>query len=609
MHLILLISLGAKCANFSVKYFLDLTKINDRRASVLVEVQNNSYDSLLFSFPRVVPGSYKIYDFGRFVSDVTSLDAEGKALFVDSLNYSEYLLKDAKKVSRITYDVQDTWHSDTLNFVFEPCGTNFQKDTNYLINHHAVFGFFQHLKPEIITLEIKKPKGFYASTGMNASYSNDTIDRFFIKGYQELVDSPIMYCKPDTTSFEIGGANILFSVFSQNKSVTSKQLAQEIKPILLAAKDYLGGSLPVDKYAFIVYLYDGLSSSGSAGALEHGHSSVYYLPEGDSHKLVKSIRDVGAHEFYHIITPLNIHSKEISNFDFIQPKMSKHLWLYEGVTEYTAHYVQLRQDIISEKEFFNRIQSKIRNSKRYFNDTLPFTVMSKYVLTTHRNQFHNVYEKGALIGFCLDVLIRENSEGKVGLQDLINKLMEKYPTGSSFHDDELFQVIEAFTNPEISSFLENYVDGNKPIPYENIFQKIGYLYQDKLETSNFSFGSLRLVVNPTNKRLIVSDTDGMDDFGKKLGFQTGDEIVSINGKTVTAESFMHIKSEWISKVKELDPFRVLVLRQNSKGKTSRKILKTNATKVKLVYENLLSKSNNPTKQQLDLFAVWKTGNM
>ena len=34
------------------------------------------------------------------------------------------------------------------------------------------------------------------------------------------------------------------------------------------------------------------------------------------------------------------HSEEIGNFDFQKPKMSRHLWLYEGLTEYAAHHTQ-----------------------------------------------------------------------------------------------------------------------------------------------------------------------------------------------------------------------------------------------------------------------------
>jgi predicted metalloprotease with PDZ domain len=41
-------------------------------------------------------------------------------------------------------------------------------------------------------------------------------------------------------------------------------------------------------------------------------------------ELVKSMMDVVSHEFFHIVTPLTIHSK-IQDFDYNDPKMSEHL--------------------------------------------------------------------------------------------------------------------------------------------------------------------------------------------------------------------------------------------------------------------------------------------
>ena len=54
-----------------------------------------------------------------------------------------------------------------------------------------------------------------------------------------------------------------------------------------------------------------------------------------------------AHEFLHIVTPLAIHAQQINDFDFYSPSMSKHLWLYEGVTEYTSVLVQVQQGLMS----------------------------------------------------------------------------------------------------------------------------------------------------------------------------------------------------------------------------------------------------------------------
>ena len=106
--------------------------------------------------------------------------------------------------------------------------------------------------------------------------------------------------------------------------------------------------------------------------------------------------------------------------------MSEHLWMYEGVTEYFANLFQVNQDLISEEEFYKRMSGKILQS-RQMNDNLSFTKMSKNVLKApYKDEYYNVYQKGALIAMCVDILIRENSNGQKGILNLMQDLSKEY---------------------------------------------------------------------------------------------------------------------------------------------------------------------------------------
>src|SRR5690606_10699637 len=96
-------------------------------------------------------------------------------------------------------------------------------------------------------------------------------------------------------------------------------------------------------------------------------------------QLLSTLKDVVSHEFFHIVTPLGVHSKEIHFFNYNTPKMSEHLWMYEGVTEYFANLFQVNQGLINEDDFYLRIAEKIASSKQ-FDDTMNFTRMSKNIL-------------------------------------------------------------------------------------------------------------------------------------------------------------------------------------------------------------------------------------
>ena len=152
---------------------------------------------------------------------------------------------------------------------------------------------------------------------------------------------PIMYSTPDTTVIKVGTTDVLIAVYSPTKKISSKFLAEKLDTLLQAQGKYLGGKLPVDKYAFLIYLDKRPTGySGGEGALEHSYCSMYYYPERSPEALSTEFVDHAAHEFFHIITPLTISSREVKEFNFNETVLSKHLWLYEGSTEYTAHHVQ-----------------------------------------------------------------------------------------------------------------------------------------------------------------------------------------------------------------------------------------------------------------------------
>src|SRR5690606_22743593 len=157
--------------------------------------------------------------------------------------------------------------------------------------------------------------------------------------------------------------------------------------------------------------------------------------------------------FFHIVTPLTVHSEEIANFNYNEPDLSKHLWLYEGVTEYFSDHVQVRHNLISPQTFLDKIQQKINLSQNNYNDNLPFTELSEKAAGEHADQYGNVYEKGALIAAMLDIQLLDLSDRDMDLQDLLSLLSKRFGKQQPFRDEELFKVIEELTYPEIGEFL------------------------------------------------------------------------------------------------------------------------------------------------------------
>jgi predicted metalloprotease with PDZ domain len=600
-----LLSINIAIADGDYHYSVDLTKVNNDKLTIKLTPPDMTENETVFMFPAMVPGTYEVYDFGRFVSNFKAEGKDGKTITVEKININSYKLSPASAIKEITYEVEDTWDTNIKEKpVFEPGGSDIEEGKVFGINTHCFFGYFKNKIETNFILEFTKPKGFYASTSLTNLKSGETKDVISVFNYHDLVDAPILYCQPDTTTINIGDARVLISVYSPNKIVSSNFVARNLKELLFAQSEYLGGELPISKYAFLFYFNDKPTLTGSAGALEHSYSSFYSLPEADTTDLAQEIRDVSAHEFFHIVTPLSIHSHEIGEFDFNNPVMSKHLWLYEGLTEYAAHHMQVKTGLIEFDDFFDVMIKKMQNARNSYNDTVPFTVMSKYALDKYKSQYPNVYEKGAVIGMCLDIMLRYYSDGKYGTQELMKDLSKQYGKTKSFNDDDLFSDIEKLSYKEVRYFLDTYVAGNKTLPFKDIFSMVGLNYTEKRVVEKITLGGIAVGYNPQTSHLVVVNTDKLDDFGKKLKFKEGDEIITFNNRKLALDNMKDVLGGFMEKAKTGDKLMIEVLRKDKKGNEKTKKLKAKVKPVKVTETDLLELNDKATEQQINARKAW-----
>ncbi|GHB70672.1 M61 family metallopeptidase [Persicitalea jodogahamensis] len=587
--------------NFSV----DLTKPLDDKLTVELETPSVRGKSILYHLPKIVPGTYSINNYGSYATNFKAFDKKGRELKVEKIDKNSWKISKPRKLSRLSYQIDDTWDTPEIEEdVFEPSGTNIDEDKVFVLNTFGLFGYFQGMDRLPYRVNITKPAGFYGSTPLINQNKGGNQDLFVTKDYHELADSPMMYNRPDTVWLKVGNADILVSVFSPNDKFATKDLAADIKPTLEAQKDYMGGTLPIDKYAFIIYMSDDKNLT-RYGALEHSQSSFYYLPETFSEaQLSKSIKDIAAHEFFHILTPLNIHSEEIGDFDFIDPKMSRHLWLYEGLTEYAAHHAQLRAGIIDLTTYLDRQADKVENSRTRYTDTLSFTAMSSDVLEKYKDEYSNVYEKGALIGLSLDLKLRQLSGGKYGTQDLLRDLAKTYGKDKSFKDEELFDKITELTFPEMRDFFRRYVEGGEPLPLKELFSAIGIDYDPEGQKKEVekAFGvSFALV--PGTRSILISSTDQATDLGQRLGVEQMDQIVLLNDQPFDADTYSTVLQDYDENFKLGDEVSFTVKRKMPDNSINEVKLTADLREATVTYPTFMPKGA-PTPQQLQLRESW-----
>ncbi len=597
--------------NVPVATVMDLTQTADDKVPVTINPGRFVQDTVKYYLPKVVQGTYSVSNFGKYVDDFKAFDYEGNEINTESLDDNTWLIANAKQLDKIEYKVNDTYDIEnvTVGAPFSPSGTNIEPD-NFVLNLHGFIGYFDVLKNNQYSLEIKAPttmKRTSALQKIGSEVSEDgsnTIDKYFATRYFEITDNPMMYGNLDIEEFQVGDIKIVLSVYSPNKVHTASKIKETVFKMMKAQKAYLGDINSTPRYDIYLYLASGEQNSPTGfGALEHHTSTVVVLPEQiPDDALASAMIDVVSHEFFHIVTPLSVHSEDVHYFDYNAPTFSKHLWMYEGVTEYFATLFQVNQGLIDEQDFFLKIQDKIENATAYDN-AMSFTEMSENILDTpYAPNYANVYEKGALIGMCIDILMREASDGNRGILSLMKELSLKYGENKPFDDDKIIAEITEMTYPSVGEFLKTHVEGSTPINYQEFFNKVGLeIKTQKIET-NYVQNGRELIFAGNMAAGTIFFTEQVEDnsFWADNGVKPNDDVIELNGTKVTIQNVNKVLGttlEW----EEGDDLEIKLNRDGEDVVIKTKVTKSYTTGKKL------TTVENPTTKQLELRNAWLKG--
>ncbi|MWW25151.1 M61 family metallopeptidase [Algibacter lectus] len=529
---------------------INLDNVTDDKAPVVINPGRFTVSSVTYRLPRVVQGTYSVSDFGKYVDDFKAINYKGESMPVVNVDENTWTIANAKELDKITYLVNDTFDIETKGGIggeepFSPSGTNIEPE-NYVLNLHGFIGYFDTLKNNQYKLDVTGSADFVRTSALQTVNSKTSEDgksvttSYFATRYFDITDNPMMYGKLDVEEFMVGDIKIVLSVYSPNNVHSAASLKDVVFKMMQAQKVFLGDINSTPRYDIYLYLSEGTEESPKGfGALEHHTSTVVVLPEDmDEATLASSMTDVVSHEFFHIVTPLSVHSEDVHYFDYNNPTFSKHLWMYEGVTEYFATLFQVSEDLVSEDEFFNKIMEKVQESQN-MNDAMSFTIMSENVLKApYKDQYTNVYQKGALIGMCIDIMLREESNGQRGILSLMKELSNKYGKNKPFEDDKLIDEIVAMTYPSLRDFFDNHVIGDIPINYNQFLGKVGLeITEGKVETGYVhNAGTLLFGANPEKGEVFFTEEVSKNSFWNEQGVQPNDVLKAVSGEPFTMQN-------------------------------------------------------------------------
>ncbi|HYH79459.1 MAG TPA: hypothetical protein VEX86_06670 [Longimicrobium sp.] len=517
-----LVFLFSADAAAQLHYTVDVRDGASHTARVTLRVDSLPARDTVFQFAATAPGTYQTMNIGRFVSELRATDARGREIATRQLGTNTWHIGDPRRVRQVSYRIKDTWNTPVSEFpVYPMAGSDIDTD-HALLNPHALLGFPRGMQRSRVTMRLVHPSGWTVVTPLSEGR-----DGYEADSYDHMVDSPFLLGTGlSMASVEVTGVPVRVAVYSPSGQITAPQLMEHMRGMLNAAGQFIG-QLPVDRYVFLFRFTP--RSPGATGAWEHSYSSAYVLPDTVlTPRYAAGITSTAAHEFFHIVTPLNIHSEIVEHFNFETPTPSQHLWLYESVTEWASDKMQQEGGLMPLDRYLGEMAGKLWVDRTYFDSTYSLAKIAETSFTTEgAKQFGNVYMRGAVIAALLDIRLLQLSDGRTGLRHLMRGLARDYGKSRPFPEDSLFGIIAARTSPEILDFFERYVKNAERPPVREYYALLGI---DLVEGER---PSLVLNPNPTEAQLRLREAWLRSGTGASAGAPSGgsDGLMSAAGST------------------------------------------------------------------------------
>ncbi|MDB5035807.1 MAG: peptidase domain protein [Chlorobi bacterium] len=428
-------------------------------------------DTTTFYFPIWAPGAYDIVNFGKYVSDFTAVNADGSALTVGHPDSNSFTLAGAKAGDvKIAYKVRSIGLiPNSLWF-----GLADISPTSAFAVGTALFGYPSGGKSLPYTVHYEVPAGWDIAIGLDP-VPGASRNTYRARDYDELVDAPLDMGKVQRYEFMVGGKPHTINLHSPvpfNDSL-GRVLVEMTRRIVEQETTFFG-EMPYDRYVFQHYLVRPVRGDHDYGALEHRNSSTYRMPYSEQSDIVRELAPVIAHEFWHLWSPKRIHVAQLGPFDYQHPPRTISLWFAEGLTEYYAKLFMLRSGVMDKDRFLREANDEYVSPTFGKSPRLAITDLSVKLPDLPPSESEMLYTKGPVLGMLLDIIIRQRSNGKVSLDDVMRRFNEEYgKSGRTFTDTEIIGMMENFAGVKLEDFYRKYIDGINPIPYADFLPQIG----------------------------------------------------------------------------------------------------------------------------------------
>jgi predicted metalloprotease with PDZ domain len=453
---------------------------------------NGKLEDTALQMPVWSPGDYHIQNFGKYVQNVRAVDPhvnlirpeDQKFVPVTHPDANTWLIHTTDSAIQtgsvtVTYDLPETprgYFSENVALRDRYAFVNGASALMYVVGH----------KNAPTTLAAQLPADWRAEMPLPQSGKTDAPDAdktnggtarftFTAPDYDTLADSPLVMADKNalrTTEFTLGGKikTVYHPVYFGNLERLGDVEANNktLERIARAETQIMGGA-PNSLYEFIFEV------NGRGGGLEHLNACrLPYFPGMNLEQAAPFV----AHEFFHQWNVKRIRPRVLGPFDYVHPPHTRNLWFAEGVTDYYAWIATRRAGLCTADQFRAHWRQAIARMQRnparlkITADDASLTVWESG--NSEGNGGLSYYEKGALIGLCLDLKIRHLTKNQRSLDDVMRALLAQCaPPHPGYDEDGLRNTVNSVAGQDLTDFYNLLARSTQEMPFAECLSYAG----------------------------------------------------------------------------------------------------------------------------------------
>ena len=438
-------------------------------------------DFIDFKMPVWTPGYYQKMDYAKNLQRLKATDENGTELKWEKTadNTFRVFSRNANAV-RLVYDIKTE-----RSFVATP----YVDETRAYILPAGVFLHIDKMisHPVQVTV-VPDEKWNRVATGLDSVAGKKFT--YTAPDFDILYDSPFLVGNlEELHPFYIRGVKHRFIGYKLG-DFNREQFIVDLKRIVDASVNVIG-HVPYKHYTFIAI-------GQGPGGIEHLNNTTFGFNGNNLNKRENYIRTLHflAHEYFHHYNVKRIRPVELGPFNYDKGSRTRMLWISEGLTVYYEYLVVRRAGVSTDAELLNALRGNIlafenKPGKRY--QTLeqashetwsdgPFGRTGDEV-----NKTISYYDKGPVVGMLFDFKIRQATNNKRSLDDVMRFLYKEYyqKKKRGFTEEELRAAFELVAGTSLAEEYE-YVTTTKELEYPKYFAYAGL----RIDTSTVILSTL-----------------------------------------------------------------------------------------------------------------------